>query len=205
MSWYDDHVLPRVVDAACGGAGMERLRLRATEGLAGTVLEVGFGSGHNISLYPTAVTEVLAVEPSALARRRAQSRIDASPVPVRHIGLDGQHLPLDDHSVDAALCTFTLCTIPDVDAALAEVCRVVRPGGSFHFLEHGIAPDERVRRWQRRLNSLEQRVAGGCQLVRDPVALVLSAGMELVETSSRYVRGPRPWTYVTVGRAVVGA
>ena len=182
---------------------MERWRRQAAEGLTGTVLELGFGSGLNVGLYPDEVTEVLAVEPSELARARAAARIAASAVPVRHVGLDGQQVPLDDASADSALCTFTLCTIPDVDAALAEVRRIVRPGGAFHFLEHGLAPDEPVRRWQQRLNPLEQRLAGGCQLTRDPVALVTAAGMQVVESSARYMKGPRPWTYFTVGRAVV--
>ena len=203
MGWYEDQVLPRAVELTCGGSKMERWRRQAAEGLAGTVLELGFGSGLNVGLYPDAVTEVLAVEPSELARARAAARIAASAVPVRHVGLDGQQVPLDDASVDSALCTFTLCTIPDVDAALAEVRRIVRPGGTFHFLEHGLAPDEPVRRWQQRLNPLEQRLAGGCQLVRDPVALVTAAGMQVVESSSRYMKGPKPWTYFTVGRAVV--
>ena len=203
MGWYEDQVLPRAVELTCGGARMERWRRRATEGLTGTVLELGFGSGLNVGLYPDTVTEVLAVEPSELARSRAAGRISASSVPVRHVGLDGQRVPLDDASVDSALCTFTLCTIPDVDAALAEVRRIVRPGGTFHFLEHGLAPDETVRRWQQRLNPLEQRLAGGCQLTRDPVALVTAAGMQVVESSARYMKGPKPWTYFTVGRAVV--
>ena len=203
MGWYEDQVLPRAVELTCGGSKMERWRRQAAEGLAGTVLELGFGSGLNVGLYPDAVTEVLAVEPSELARARAAARIAASAVPVRHVGLDGQQVPLDDASVDSALCTFTLCTIPDVDAALAEVRRVVRPGGTFHFLEHGLAPDEPVRRWQQRLNPLEQRLAGGCQLTRDPVALVTAAGMQVVASSARYMKGPKPWTYFTVGRAVV--
>ncbi|MFM7063573.1 MAG: class I SAM-dependent methyltransferase [Actinomycetes bacterium] len=203
MGWYEDRILPRAVELTCGGSKMERWRRRATDGLSGTVLELGFGSGLNLGLYPNAVTEVLAVEPSALARERAQSRIATSAVPVRHVGLDGQQVPLDDDTVDSALCTFTLCTIPDVAAALAEVRRTVRPGGAFHFLEHGLAPDEPVRRWQQRLDPLEQRLAGGCHLTRDPLALVTAAGLDVVESSARYMKGPKPWTYVTVGRAVV--
>jgi ubiquinone/menaquinone biosynthesis C-methylase UbiE len=203
MGWYEEQVLPRAVELTCGGSKMERWRRQATDGLTGTVLELGFGSGLNVGLYPDTVTEVLAVEPSELARTRAANRIAMSPVPVRHVGVDGQQVPLDDASVDSALCTFTLCTIPDVDAALAEVRRIVRPGGTFHFLEHGLAPDEPVRRWQQRLNTLEQRLAGGCQLTRDPVALVTASGMQVVESSARYMKGPKPWTYFTVGRAVV--
>lgn len=205
MGWYEEHVLPRAVEVTCGGERMARVRRQATAGLVGTVLELGFGSGLNVGLYPDEVTEVLAVEPSAVARARAAARVVASPVPVRHVGLDGQQVPLDDGSADAALCTFTLCTIPDVAAALSEVRRIVRPGGSLHFLEHGLAPDDDVRRWQHRLNPLEQRLAGGCQLVRDPVALVAAAGLEVVAATSRYLKGPRPWTYLTVGRAVVPA
>ena len=167
------------------------------------MLELGFGSGLNVRLYPPEVTTVLAVEPSEVARQRSAERVAASPADIEFVGLNGEQIPLDDDTCDAALCTFTLCTIPDAAAALAEVRRVVRPGGSFHFLEHGEAPDDAVRRWQHRLDGMQQRLAGGCHLTRDPSALIRAAGMELVDVERRYVRGPKPWTWFTVGRAVV--
>ncbi|MCU1487231.1 MAG: Methyltransferase type 11 [Actinomycetia bacterium] len=201
MGFYEDRVLPRVVDKMCGAGDMARWREKVVAGLAGTVVEIGFGSGLNVALYPPAVELVYAVEPAALAGRLAAPRIEASSVRVEHVGLDGESLPLDDGSCDAALCTFTLCTIPHVEAAVAEVHRVLRPGGTFHFLEHGIAPDEGVVRWQRRLEPLQKRLAGGCHLTRDPVELVTAAGFTVEQVERRYAKGPKPWCFFTVGVA----
>lgn len=201
MGLYRERVLPHVVELTCGGPGFERWRARATEGLAGSVVEIGFGSGLNVAVYPDAVTEVYAVEPAAEARRMATERVAASAVPVTHVGLDGQSLPLDDDSCDAALSTFTLCTIADVGAALDELRRVLRPGGHLHFLEHGLAPDPGVARWQRRLEPLQKRLADGCHLTRDPVALVEAAGFEMVRHDARFAKGPKPWTWMTTAVA----
>jgi len=167
------------------------------------VLEIGFGSGLNAPLYPDAVTKVFAVEPSHTARDMSLRRVAASHAVVEFVGLDGQAVPLPDDTCDAALSTFTLCTIPDAHRALAEVRRVVRPGGTLHFLEHGLAPDAGVARWQHRLDGLQQRVAGGCHLTRDTTALLAAAGLEVLDTEARFVRGPKPWTWFTWGRARV--
>ncbi len=202
MGFYRDQVLPRMVELTCGGAQMERWRARSTQGLHGRIVEIGFGSGLNVPVYPAEVTEVLAVEPAHVARERAAERIAASHATITHVGLDGQSLPIDDASCDGALSTFTLCTIPDVDAALAELRRVLKPGGELHFLEHGLSPDPKVARWQHRIDPIEQRVADGCHLTRDPVALVEAAGFRLVRHDSRYAKGPKPWTWMTSGVAV---
>lgn len=201
MGWYREQVLPRMVELTCGGAQMERWRARAAEGLHGRIVEIGFGSGLNVPVYPPAVTEVLAVEPAQVARDRAAERIAASPATITHVGLDGQSLPIDDRSCDGALSTFTLCTIPDVDAALAELHRVLKPGGELHLLEHGLSPDPKIARWQRRLDPLEVRVADGCHLTRDPIALVEAAGFEVLHHHSRYAKGPKPWTWMTTAVA----
>jgi ubiquinone/menaquinone biosynthesis C-methylase UbiE len=184
---------------------MERWRSKVTGGLKGRVIEVGFGSGLNIEHYPGEVDIVLAVEPAAVARRLARQRIAASSVPIEHIGLDGQSIPLDDGSCDCALATFTLCTVPDARQVLAELRRVLKPGGSFHFLEHGLSPDESVARWQRRLDPLQRRLADGCHLTRDPLALLSEAGFRIEWSQQRYARGPRPWSYFTVGVATKAA
>jgi ubiquinone/menaquinone biosynthesis C-methylase UbiE len=202
MSWWEEKVLPRCVDKMCGAGDMDRWRRKATEGLAGTVVELGFGSGLNVPEYPAEVERVLAVEPAGLARKLAEPRIAASPVTVEHVGLDGASLPLGDASVDAALCTFTLCTIPDVGGALAEVHRVLRPGGRFHFLEHGLAPDPGIVKWQRRIEPVQKKLAGGCHLTRDPIALVEAAGFEVERQEARFAKGPKPWSFFTVGVAV---
>ena len=146
MSWYAEHVLPRIVDLTCGGKRMEPVRRPALAGLHGTVVEVGFGSGPNVGLYPAAVERVLAVEPSEGARDLARRRMaGVAHPPVEFVGLDGASLAASpDASADAVLSTFTLCTIPDIDAAMAEIVRVLRPGGALHFVEHGRSADPKV-------------------------------------------------------------
>ena len=198
---YREQVLPRLVECACGSRDLHRWRRRTTDGLSGELLEIGFGSGLNLGHYGPDVSLIRAVEPSPGARRRSERRIADQSIPVEHLDLEAESLPLEDASCDGALSTFTLCTIADVERALAEVYRVVRPGGRFHFLEHGIAPDVRVQVWQRRLEPIQRRVAGGCHLTRDPVALVERAGFEIDSVEQRYGRGPRPWTYFTLGIA----
>ena len=201
MGFYRERLLPRIVDRACGTPELQAWRDQVADGLFGKVVEIGFGSGLNVAAYPPEIEIVYAVEPAEVARRLAEPRIEAGNVTVEHVGLDGQQIPLDDDSCDAALSTFTLCTIPDVAAALAELRRVVRPGGRFHFLEHGRSPDVKVATWQRRLEPVQKRLADGCHLTRDPAALVSEAGFELEQVSSRYASGPKPWVWFTEGVA----
>ena len=172
------------------------------QGLSGVVLEIGFGSGLNVESYPPEVTLVHAVEPSMVGRRLAADRIAASPIAIDFAGLQGESIQLDDDTCDGALCTFTLCTIPGVEQALREVKRVLKPGGRFHFLEHGLAPDDRTRTWQRRIEPFQMRLADGCHLTRDPGALVRSAGFEIESVDSAYTKGPKPYVYMTMGRAL---
>jgi SAM-dependent methyltransferase len=202
MGIWEDRALPRLVELTCGGAAMERFRAHTVEGLSGRIVEIGFGSGLNAPVYPAEVTEVLAVEPSTLARERSARHTASTSATIEFVGLDGAHLPIEDASCDGALSTFTLCTIPDVAGALAELRRVLKPGASFHFLEHGRAPDESVRTWQRRLEPIQRRIAGGCHLTRDPEVMVSDAGFEIVDLDRRYVRGPKPMAYFTSGRAI---
>jgi SAM-dependent methyltransferase len=202
MGLYRERILPHLIDRACGTRELGEWRSSVTRGLRGTVVEIGFGSGLNVPALPPEVTRVYAVEPAAVARRLAGRRIAASPIRIEHVGLRGESIPLDDESCDSALSTFTLCTIPDVDRALAEVRRVLRPGGRFHFLEHGLSPDASVAAWQRRIEPVQKRMADGCHLTRDPVALVRSAGFEIEREASRYAKGPKPWSWFTEGVAV---
>ena len=189
MGIYGERVLPRIINVACGLKAVQPLRQRVCAGLEGEVVEIGFGSGLNIPHYPATVSRVAAVEPADLGWKLAEKRLRATQVPVERSGLDGQKLPFADHSFDSALSTWTLCTIPDVGAALREVRRVLRPGGTMHFVEHGLAPDEKVRRWQHRLDPLEQRLFGGCHLTRQPVELLKAAGFEIREVDVFYEDG----------------
>ena len=204
MSLWNDQVVPRLTDRALSAPPVMELRSRAVEGLAGRVLEIGFGSGLNADLYPAGVAQVDAVEPSDVGWRLSAQRRARAAVPIARVGLDGQRLEADDAAYDAVLSTFTLCTIPDVAAALREVRRVLRPGGALHFLEHGLAPSPRVARWQRRLDPVQRRVAGGCHLSRDVAGLVGGAGLSVDRIDSQYAPGPafvRPWGFASVGVA----
>jgi ubiquinone/menaquinone biosynthesis C-methylase UbiE len=189
MGFYDTHVLPRLVHHVCGARSLDEMRRRVCAGLAGEVVEIGFGSGSNVDFYPPAVTGVHAVEPSDAAWRLAGKRVAASRVPIERVGLDGQSLPLPDAAFDAAISTWALCTIPDPVAALAEVRRVLKPGAALHFVEHGLAPDAPVQKWQHRLEPVQKRMAGGCHLTRPIAELITSAGFEVVELDEFYQRG----------------
>lgn len=205
MSWWAAHVVPRLTDGPLSQPPVMELRSRVCRGLRGRVLEIGFGSGLNLGAYPDEIDSVDAVEPSELGWSRSAGRRTASSVPVTRIGLDGQRLTASDASYDAVLSTFTLCTIPDAVRAVAEVRRVLRPGGVLCFLEHGLAPEARIAAWQRRLDPVQGAVFGGCQLSRDTPSVVRDAGLEIAELDQHYLEGPamtRPWTYVSLGRAV---
>jgi SAM-dependent methyltransferase len=204
MGWWTERVVPHLADKSLSTGPVMRLRAEAVAGLSGRVLEIGFGSGLNAALYPAEVASVDAVEPSEVGWRLSEARRRASQVPVHRVGLDGQRLEAEDASYDAVLSTFTLCTIPDVVRALEEVRRVLRPGGALHFLEHGRGPSPRVVRWQRRLDPLQRRLAGGCHLSRDVPALVGAARLQVDAVEAGYLPGPglsHPWGYVYRGRA----
>jgi SAM-dependent methyltransferase len=189
MGYYQRRIVPRILNQAGGMKALRPLRERVCAGLSGEVIEIGFGSGLNIDFYPGPVTRVTAVEPSDLAWKLATARVQASAIPVERAGLDGQSLPFADHSFDAALSTWTMCTIPDAGAALLELRRVLKPGATLHFLEHGLAPDVRVQRWQRRLDPIEKRVFGGCTFSKPIVDLITNAGFTLADVDVFYEKG----------------
>lgn len=206
MGFYRDQVLPRALDLSMRRGPFAEQRAQVTAGLDGEVLEIGFGTGLNIPFYPAAVRRVLAVEPAGGGRRLAARRLagrdqSAHPVPVEFIALDAARLPTADGSVDHVLSTWTLCTIPDVGQALAEIRRVLRPGGTLHFAEHGLAPDPAVARMQRRLNPVQRRLVGGCYLDRPIRQLISDAGLRVTELETGYLAWPRALSYSYLGIA----
>ena len=195
---YRDSVFPRVMNVLCNTKETRRIRAMVCAPLLGDVLEIGFGTGLNLPHLPPSVGRLLAVDPLQRGRDLAEERLAESHVVVEFVGLDGQSLQLDDDSVDAALSTWTLCTIPDARAAVSEIGRVLRRGGTFHFAEHGKAPDSKVQKWQDRLNGVQQRVACGCNLNRDIPAIIEDAGLTITSLDTFYAKGDPKivgWTY----------
>lgn len=204
MTWWSERVVPHLTDVALRSEEIGELREEACRGLRGRVLEIGFGSGLNLRFYPAEVSSVAAVEPSDVGWQLSSERRARADVRVERGGLDGQHLAEEDASFDSALVTFSLCSIADPALALSEVGRVLKPGASLHFLEHGLAPDAGVARWQRRLDPVQRRLFAGCHLSRDVPRLVGASGLEVTELRAEYQPGPRvmrPWTYGYLGRA----
>ena len=203
MGIYGDQVLPRLQDKVMNRKGTRDVRTRVCAGLTGDVVEVGFGTGLNVRHYPPEVTRVFAVEPSRVCMQLAEVRIARSDVSVTLAGLTGEHLDLPSEEFDAVLSTWTLCTIPDLTAALQELRRVLKPGGAFHFVEHGHAPDTKTARWQQRLEPLNKRLAGGCHLTRRIPEYIENAGFRIEHLDTYYFDGePKPFGYTFEGRAV---
>lgn len=203
MSFYERCLLPYCIDWTCGAKVFARERRKTSAELSGTVLEIGFGSGLNLPHLPAAVTRLLAVDPSQQGRRIARKRLAQATAAVDFIGFDAERIAAEDASVDAALCTFTLCTIPHADRALREVRRILKPGGKLHFLEHGRAPDVRVARLQDRLNGLQRAIAGGCNLNRDIARLISDAGFRLASVEAGYFpKMPKTHGFLVRGSAV---
>lgn len=188
-NWYRDHVFVRIMNTVMNTKETRRIRAEVCAPLAGEVLEIGFGTGLNLPHLPGTVTRLVAVDPMERGRALAEERLAATPVPVKFVGLDGESLPVADASVDAVLATWTLCSIPDPVAAVREIKRVLRPGGTFHFVEHGRGPDESVRKRQDRFNPIQRRIACGCNLNRDIPAIIAEGGMTLGDVTTYYAKG----------------
>jgi len=204
MGFYDDRVLPYVIDKVCSTGQIMKLRSQIVPQAQGEVLEVGMGSGINLQFYdPLRVTRVYGLEPSHGMRRKARHNVSKSPVPLTWLDLPGEEVPLDDDSVDTVLLTFTLCTIPDWEKALKQIRRVLRPAGTLLFLEHGTAPDESVLRWQNRLTPCWKHLAGGCHLNRSIPDLLEHAGFQIKSMEQDYVpKTPSFAGYVYRGTAI---
>ena len=201
MSFYERQVLPRLIDVLLSQSQFECRRAATAAGLSGTIVEIGFGSGLSVSHYPKEVKRVFAVDPSSVGKKLAAGRVALNPAVIDYVGLDGEDLPLDDASVDHALSTWTLCTIPDPERALREIWRVLRPGGTLHFIEHGRSPHLGVARWQDRLTPLQQRVAGGCHLNRKIDEMITSTGFVLTSLHHPAISGPKVFSYMYEGIA----
>jgi ubiquinone/menaquinone biosynthesis C-methylase UbiE len=202
-TWYARHVLPFLFELACGVKPVRRQRAKVVPRAQGRVLEIGIGSGLNMPYYDKAkVSAIVGLDPSGAMRSRAAQRIAEAGLAVEFIGLSAEKIPQPDASFDSVLITYTLCSIPDPLAALAEMHRVLKPAGRLIFCEHGRAPDASVRRWQDRLTPLWRRFGGGCHLNRDIPALLAAGGFDCADLQTMYLPGPRPMTYNFWGEAI---
>jgi len=202
-SWYDRHLLPHLLDFACGMKPIRRQREMIVPLAHGRVLEVGIGTGLNMPYYDKSrVSYIVGVDPALQMHRLASRRIARAALDVELVGVTAETIPLEDASIDTVVITYTLCSIPDPIVALREMRRVLAPGGRLLFCEHGRAPDENVRRWQDRLQPHWQKIAGGCHLDRDVPALLEESGFRCDRLQTRYLPGPRPLTFNYWGEAV---
>jgi ubiquinone/menaquinone biosynthesis C-methylase UbiE len=202
MGFYNDWALPRILNLMMDMKFVREERKKCLAGVTGKVLEVGFGSGHNLPFYPAAVQRVIAVDPSTQGAKLARKRIAAAAFPVEYVPLMGEHIDAPDASFDSIVSTYSLCTIPDPAAALAQMRRVLKPDGRFFFVEHGRSVEPKVQRWQDRMNGLQKTLWGGCNMNRDIERLVRQAGFSFDQIDKYYVPGqPKPVAYMTRGVA----
>ena len=202
MGLYERQLQPRLLNAAMAGPGTAEARGRVCRTLHGKVVEIGHGSGYNQAHLPPSVSGLWAVEPSEVALALGRGRREGSAVPVVLAADDAQDMPFPDDTFDTALSTWTLCGIPDAAAALSEVARVLKPGGVLHFVEHGLAPDPSVARWQRWATPLNRRVCG-CPLDRDIGALLAASPLTVTALDTYYLEGaPRTAGWMFEGTAV---
>ena len=201
MSFYDDHVLPHVINLAMRNRYLLPYRERAIAAAEGRVLEIGIGSGLNLPLYGTQVREVLGLEPAPRLLGMAQRAASRTHILTTLLQGSAESIPLEDSSVDTVVTTWTLCTIPEVLAALLEMRRVLKPGGQFLFVEHGQSPEPRIRKWQDRLTPAWKYIGGGCHLNRPIRDLIEHGGFAIIQLDTGYMKGPKPMTFMYEGRA----
>lgn len=201
-SWYERHMLPYLIDFACGMKMVQRQRDKVVPLARGRVLEIGIGTGLNLEHYDKSrISQVIGLDPGVEMHRLAQKRVKKIGIPVELVGLSAEKIPFDPQAFDSVVVTYSLCTIPDPAAALKEMHRVLKPGGKLIFCEHGLAPEASVRRWQDRLTPVWSKLAGGCHLNRDVPALLKEAGFRSADMQTMYLPGPRPLTYHYWGTA----
>lgn len=202
MGFYAKHILPVCLDKACNVGPVNKQRAKIIPLAKGRVLEIGIGSGLNLPHYNAAQVErVIGVDPDDHIWARSKTRRDVASFPIERIGLSGEDIPMKADSVDTVVVTYSLCTIPNPVRALREMRRILKPGGEILFCEHGRAPDQNIAKWQKRIDPIWSKLAGGCQSGRDIPDLFTQAGLKTIELHQLYIPGPRVLSYNYWGRA----
>jgi len=201
MGFYARRILPRMIETACAQKPLMQLRERYVPAARGRVLEIGIGSGHNLRFYGTEVSSVTGIDPAAELTRHARTRAERLHCPVHLIEQSGESIPTESGYFDTIVCTWTLCSIPNVYRALAEMRRVIAPEGRLIFIEHGRAADPRIARWQHRIDPIWKQIAGGCHLSRPVEDLIENAGFRIGEIEKGHIVGPRIATFMYHGYA----
>ena len=199
MGFYKRKIFPRIMNALMNDQALLETRRKVLSAATGRTLEIGFGSGLNAPHYPPTVTELVGLDVNAGMEPLARARLGEATVPTELVYVDGTSLPFDDGSFDSVVTTWTLCSVPDVDALLAEAARVLGPEGRFHFVEHGLSTDPNIQRWQRRLSPINRLIACGCNLDRNMRAIV-SKRFDFADLQEFYLpKQPRIFGYFYQG------
>lgn len=201
--FYNRHILPRLVNIACGTGAIRDQRALIVPLAKGVVVEIGIGSGHNLPFYRAEnVKHLIGVDPGTEMTALARQRLDQSPLEVELINVSAEDMPIDDNSADTIVLTYSACTIPSAEKALAEMRRILKPDGALLFCEHGRSPDKNVAIWQDMINPYWKKLAGGCNVNRDIPGLITAAGFDIKTLDSGYlVPFPRFASYHFRGQA----
>ena len=202
MSLYDKYVIPELIKFVCGREQFTQQRQAILPHAHGTVLDIGIGAGANLPFYQRdKVKHIFGLEPSQRLQEKASELAASIDREIEFINNGAEDIPLQNNSVDTAVITFTMCSIAEIQQAMEETRRVLKPGGQLLFCEHGMAPDARIQRWQNRLNPMWKKLAGGCHLNRDIPELIRQAGFKIEDIDSQYMKGPRPFSFIYKGIA----
>jgi len=203
MNFYSQRIFPHLMDMVLSTSEFSELRRSLLGDVSGDVFEIGFGTGLNLPHYPSNVKRITTVDPNPGARKLAERRILQSAIEVVHLPLSGEHLDLPDESFHSVVCTFTLCSISDVDSAMSEMRRILRTGGHMFFIEHGLSDDPRIQWWQQKLNPLNKIVGDGCHLNRIPTKTISNGGLRIERLDTFYLKkAPKYGGFIYRGVAV---